>query len=141
MDMSPKNTLMNCGSSSILVLRMKSPNGNFRGSSFVACTLSASSFTFMDLNLMHLNILPSNPVLSCMKNTGPGDVIFIMIATISQIHGKKNTNTIVENKMSNARLMILFTMLDKGSSRLAINGMFSAKENDILPSNTSIAGT
>ena len=44
-------TLMNCGISSMFVLRMKSPNGYLRGSSFVACTLSASLLTFMVRNL------------------------------------------------------------------------------------------
>ena len=39
------------GGSSMLVLRMKSPNGNLRGSSSVACSRSASSLTCMERNL------------------------------------------------------------------------------------------
>ena len=45
------NTLMNCGSSSILVRRMKSPNLVFLGSLRVACKVSDSLFTFMERNL------------------------------------------------------------------------------------------
>ena len=51
MDISPSNTLMNCGSSSILVRRMKSPNLVFLGSLRVACKVSDSLFTFMERNL------------------------------------------------------------------------------------------
>ena len=51
MDISPLNTLMNCGSSSRLLLRRKLPNLVLRGSFLVACNESDNAFTFMERNL------------------------------------------------------------------------------------------
>ena len=48
---SPFKTLMNWGNSSMLVFRMMFPHFVFLGSSFVACTRSASAFTLMLRNL------------------------------------------------------------------------------------------
>ena len=50
-DMSPISTLMNCGSSSMLLLRRKLPKRVLRGSCKVACRVSLCVFTFMERNL------------------------------------------------------------------------------------------
>ena len=49
--MSPFSTFQNCGISSMFVFLIMSPHLVFLGSSFVACSLSASAFTFMLRNL------------------------------------------------------------------------------------------
>ena len=64
---SPFKTFRNCGNSSMFDLRIKLPNGNFLGSSFVACNLSESLFTCMERNFSIMNVLPSRPVLACLK--------------------------------------------------------------------------
>ena len=81
MDMSPLSTLMNWGSSSMLDRRRKSPNRVLRGSSLVACTLSASALTRIERNLMHLNVWPFSPLRSCRKSTGPREVSLVPMAT------------------------------------------------------------
>ena len=50
-DISPRNTLKNCGSSSMLVLRNMLPTRVIRESFFSACLAFASSFTRMVRNL------------------------------------------------------------------------------------------
>ena len=112
---SPSRTLMNCGSSSMLVLRMMFPHLVFRGSFSVACLVSASAFTFIERNFRHVNSLPYSPLRFCLKNTGPGMVIFVMTKTMMNIHQKKNRRKKSENRMSNIRLVTMATGLRSGS--------------------------
>ena len=106
MDISPFNTLKNCGNSSRLVRRIKSPMPVFfvpsgsillpitRGSksilnilpspslfSFISSALRASASIYILLNLYILNFLPFFPTRSWAKKIGPGELIYMAGAT------------------------------------------------------------
>ena len=49
-DIEPISTLINCGNSSMFVFLIMLPHFVFLGSFFVACSLSASAFTFIERN-------------------------------------------------------------------------------------------
>ena len=116
--MSPLSTLINCGSSSIELFLRKLPNFVFLGSSLVACTLSASAFTFIERNLYNLKDLPLYPVLSCLKYSGP-----LLPAKMSPNHTKRQTNGYIvhrksrETTKSNDLFEILHFSVFIGSSR------------------------
>jgi hypothetical protein len=71
-DISPLSTLINCGNSSILVLRKKAPIRVTLGSllEVVNCPDCAAFSTIVRI-LQILNGLKPLPIRSCLKNTGP----------------------------------------------------------------------
>ena len=83
--MSPRSTLRICGSSSRLQRRSQAPTRVRRGSCFILNIGPEYSFsapsssrwlsapTFMERNLKMWNVLPSRPMRSWRKNTGPGE--------------------------------------------------------------------
>ena len=76
-----------------------------RGSdALLSCGPLRSASATMLRNLMMRNGLPPNPMRSCRKNTGPGEVSFTSVAITSM--GTSSSNRATKLKpMSNARLM------------------------------------
>ena len=110
------STLMNCGSSSMLVLRSISPHLVTRGSFLVACRLSAWALIFMLRNFRQVNSLPLMPVRFWRKKTGPGMVSSVTIATTMNTGTNNVQRKSSENAMSNARLMARLPDQLSGSS-------------------------
>jgi hypothetical protein len=97
--MRPCSTLMNCGSSSSEVRRMKAPKGVMRGSSLVACAPRAVCPWPHRAELVDHDLLAVQAVAALRKITGPGELSFTPMAMASS-SGEISTRMRQDSTMS-----------------------------------------
>ena len=95
--------------------------------------------TYIDLNLKNMNFFPSNPILSCRKNTGPCEVSLISIAMPKKI-GEKKTNTKRLQKISIVRFIkrasFFLSILARTSGYIFVCSFSSENTFSNFPGNT-----
>src|SRR5688572_9171983 len=92
-------------------LRRNFPMPIMRPSFSVAWRRSASEFTIIVLNFMQVNERPNRPTLFCKKNTGPGEEIFISIASTGVSQLKITRITRADTLVSKALLQAKYSLL------------------------------
>ena len=115
-DISPFSTHHNCGSSSMLNLRMIVPIQVTLGSFFILkvmlsswslcssmLSFNSSAFITIDRNFGKGNSFPQRPIRVCQKKTGPPSVNFMQRATPRK-RGHRQRNRMVDARMSIIRL-------------------------------------
>ena len=107
----------------MFVFLINVPNLVLRGSSAVVhCFFSSSAFCIrIDLNLYILKSFLLSPTLSCLKKTGPGEVILIITA-VTIIRGDKRAISKNEHTISKNLLSRLLPRLSRGIYLILIIG-------------------
>ncbi len=119
--MSPFTTLISCGSSSMLVRRMKRPKREIRSSSrpvervpdrsLVSCRM------LRNLNIRNGRLL--RPTRGCLKNTGPRESSLMQIATTS-MSGARNNRAVAAMVRSNSRFLTRSAKLSDLSDTISV---------------------